>query len=138
MQTLFRRHINKGNAPILLTLILLLAPMCLGRRVYAEPLPSLVFDTLQESIDSLSLPVSSAENLSDTASLDSLTLVTDSIAIDSLVADSASTKPEGGGLTAVVNYKAQDSLVFAAGNMAWLYGSSQVTYTDITLDAERL
>lgn len=42
------------------------------------------------------------------------------------------------GLTDVVNYKAQDSLVFTAGNMAWLYGASQVTYTDITLDAERI
>ncbi|MBP5499657.1 MAG: LPS-assembly protein LptD, partial [Bacteroidales bacterium] len=124
----------------MLTLILLLTPLCLGRRVYAKPLPSLslVFDTLLESIDSLSLPIVSPDTLSDTSSFDSLSLTIDSLAIDSLAADTASTKPVGGGLTAVVNYKAQDSLVFAAGNMAWLYGSSQVTYTDITLDAERL
>lgn len=138
MQTLFRQHINKGNAPILLTLILLLTPLCLGRRVYAEPLPLRVFDTLQESVDSLSLPIVSSDTLADSPSLDSLSLATDSLSVDTLAIDSVSTKPEGGGLTAVVNYKAQDSLVFAAGNMAWLYGSSQVTYTDITLDAERL
>ncbi len=138
MHTFFRRHINKGNAPILLTLILLLTPLCLGRRVYAEPLPLRVFDTLQESIDSISLPIVSPDTLVDSLSLDSLFIATDSLSIDTLAVDSVSTKPEGGGLTAVVNYKAQDSLVFAAGNMAWLYGSSQVTYTDITLDAERL
>ena len=111
----------------MLTLILLLTPLCLGRRVYAEPLPLRVFDTLQESIDSISLPMVSPDTLVDSLSLDSLFLATDSLSVDTLAVDSVSTKPEGGGLTAVVNYKAQDSLVFAAGNMAWLYGSSQVT-----------
>lgn len=55
-----------------------------------------------------------------------------------LVIDTDSISDNGSGLTDVVNYKAQDSLVFTAGNMAWLYGTSQVTYTDITLDAERI
>lgn len=56
----------------------------------------------------------------------------------SLVVNTDSIADNDGGLTDVVNYKAQDSLVFTAGNFAWLYGSSQVTYTDITLDAERI
>lgn len=47
-------------------------------------------------------------------------------------------KKEGGGLTAVVNYQAKDSLVFSMGNLAWLYGQTQVTYADIQLDAERM
>ena len=136
MQTLFRRHINKGNAPILLTLIFLLAPLCLGRTIYAKP-STAVYP--QDSFTRDSLSEDSFNQ--DTLRQDLLTqesLFQDSLAQDSLPSDSLSTKPEGGGLTAVVNYKAQDSLVFAAGNMAWLYGSSQVTYTDIPLDAERI
>ena len=118
----------------MLVLLILLAPMCLRKNVYANSLSVHVLDSLLESADSLSSPVV----LPDTLPLDSLTFPSDSLTIDTLSIDSVSTKPVGGGLTAVVNYKAQDSLVFAAGNMAWLYGSSQVTYTDITLDAERL
>lgn len=72
---------------------------------------------------------------------------TDSIVADSLAADSTliavvdslqDKKQEGGGLTAVVNYKSSDSLVFSMGNMAWLYGNSEVTYDDINLTAERI
>ncbi len=142
MQTLFRRHINKGNAPILLTLILLLIPFCFSRSIYANPLGILALDSIGESIDSLSaekdsiLPHTSDSIETNSIVADSIQL--DSLLQDSLAVDSASTKQVGGGLTAVVNYKAQDSLVFAAGNMAWLYGSSEVTYTDITLDAERI
>ncbi|MBQ0056685.1 MAG: LPS-assembly protein LptD [Bacteroidales bacterium] len=47
-------------------------------------------------------------------------------------------KIKDSGLTAVVNYKASDSLVFSMGNMAWLYGSSEITYDDINLTAERI
>lgn len=70
----------------------------------------------------------------DIAVADTIVSVADSTHIQ--LADSITEKDSG--LTDVVNYKAQDSLVFTAGNMAWLYGSSQVTYTDITLDAERI
>lgn len=72
---------------------------------------------------------------------------TDSIVADSLAADSTliavvdslqDKKQDGGGLTAVVNYKSSDSLVFSMGNMAWLYGNSEVTYDDINLTAERI
>lgn len=138
MQTLFKRHINKGNAPILLTLFLLLIPLCFGRTVYANPLGVLALDSIGESLDSHSAVVDSAQPVSGDIPQDTIPFVADSLSQDSLTVDSVSTKPVGGGLTAVVNYKAQDSLVFAAGNMAWLYGSSEVTYTDITLDAERI
>ena len=57
---------------------------------------------------------------------------------DSLSVDSVQGKKPGGGLTAVVNYKSSDSLVFSMGNMAWLYGNSEVTYDDINLSAERI
>lgn len=95
--------------------------------------------------DSLGLDGKAADSLS-----------TDSLPVDSLKIDSLldadfspesvyeeedsldEDKPEGGGLTAVVNYKANDSLVFSMGNLAWLYGQSQVTYADIQLDAERI
>ena len=137
MQTLFRRHINKGNAPILLTLIFLLAPLCLGRTIYAKP-STAVYPQDSFSRDTLSQESLNQDTLRQNLLTQDSLILQDSLALDSLPQDSLSTKPEGGGLTAVVNYKAQDSLVFAAGNMAWLYGESQVTYTDITLDAERI
>lgn len=78
---------------------------------------TLAIDTLKESIASL-----------------------DSIHSDSVSADSINVKkkPQGGGLTAVVNYTAADSLVFSMGNMAYLFGQSTVTYDDIELNAERI
>ena len=59
--------------------------------------------------------------------------VSDSMAIDS-VQTPASTSP----LQDVVNYEAQDSLVFAGQNQAYLYGESVVKYQDIQLDAEEI
>ncbi len=38
----------------------------------------------------------------------------------------------------VVDFVAQDSLVFEAGNMAFLYGKSVVNYQDIQLDADQI
>ena len=78
--------------------------------------------------------------LRDSLGLDSL--VIDSLAVDSLAADSLQSdsisKKKGSGLVAVVDYSAKDSLVFSAGNMAFLFGESKVTYDDIQLDAERI
>jgi len=65
-------------------------------------------------------------------------LVSDSLLVDSLAQTRPRKKTPGAGLTAVVNYTAHDSLVFSAGNMAYLYGTSQVTYEDIKLDSERI
>lgn len=81
--------------------------------------------------------------MQDSIAADSLSI--DNISPDSLTSDTISSdsinikkKPQGGGLTAVVNYSAQDSLVFSMGNMAYLFGQSKVTYDDIELDAERI
>lgn len=79
----------------------------------------------------------------DSISHDSLfvdSLATDSLAANFLTTDTSavSGKKVGGGLTAVVNYKSTDSLVFSMGNHAWLYGNSEVTYDDINLTAERI
>lgn len=57
---------------------------------------------------------------------------------DTLPTDTVALKKSKSGLDAVVNYKASDSLVFSAGNLAWLYGDAQVTYDDIQLDAARI
>lgn len=79
---------------------------------------------------------SHAQNVPDEAFVsDSLSL--DSLSTDSLSTDSLKNKNRSG-LTAVVNYKATDSLVFSMGNMAYLYGQSEVTYDDINLTAERI
>lgn len=77
----------------------------------------------------------------DSVAADSLPA--DSLAVDSVSVkeqDSASRKKraEGGGLTAVVNYTAKDSLVFSMGNLAFLYGGSNVTYDDIELSAQEI
>ncbi|MCR5394995.1 MAG: LPS-assembly protein LptD [Bacteroidales bacterium] len=85
----------------------------------------------------LAMPDSAALAMSDSASM----VMADSTSMamaDSLASDSTSHRKPGGGLTAVVNYKSSDSLVFSMGNMAWLYGSSEVTYDDINLSAERI
>ncbi|MBP5345133.1 MAG: LPS-assembly protein LptD [Bacteroidales bacterium] len=84
------------------------------------------------------------EPVSDNAVKDSVKVVVDSTDVsnvavaDSLANDSLQQKKKGSGLTAVVNYKSSDSLVFSMGNMAWLYGNSEVTYDDINLTAERI
>ncbi len=96
----------------------------------------------RESTISLNYNDSLAENISNTlndtistTSLDSLQLFSsDSVATDSI----SPKKKSSSGLDAIVNYKAQDSLVFSMGNMAYLYGESQVTYDDIQLDAEEI
>lgn len=92
--------------------------------------PSFVF--AQEALRSDSTAV--VQNIVDS-------IETDSLSVDSLsnVASADTLSPtNSSGLTAIVNYKSSDSLVFTMGNMAWLYGSSEVTYDDINLTAERI
>lgn len=96
-----------------------------------------LLDSIGGSLDSLASLLDSLTT-TDSIAADSFA-ISDSITLsDTLATDSASTKPVGGGLTDIVNFKAKDSLVFAAGNMAWLYGESEVTYTDIQLNAEQI
>lgn len=65
-----------------------------------------------------------------------------SVSVDSLLNDSAQvaqdkTKTKSS-LDAVVDFSAKDSLVFEAGNKAYLYGASVVNYQDIQLDADQI
>lgn len=119
---------TKVQRYILLLVFLFAVGLCLQQSLYAKSFtPALSENSLHET-DSLNLENAKADNVS---------LVADSLAIDSLSADSVGSK-KGSGLTAVVNYKASDSLVFSMGNMAYLYGQTEVTYDDITLTAERM
>lgn len=140
-----RYIIRRGIVPLLLALLLL--PSWLGGGAFAASVRQVLVDSLRLSDtilgDSLAItdslvssldPADSLQQLMDSVLNDAnLASVTDSIA-----QDSTKKKKEGGGLTAVVNYKAKDSVVFTMGNLAWLYGQSQITYADIQLDAERI
>lgn len=65
----------------------------------------------------------------------------DSLRLDSLRTDSLksdTTKKKHVQLDAPVNYKAKDSIVFEQGNQAYLYGSGEVDYQKIKLNAEKI
>ncbi len=136
--------IRKGFAPLLLALLLL--PSWLGGGAFAASVRQVLIDTLGLGADVPADSLAVRDSILDPAdsirhAMDSLlnaSDLSDPIALDSLPADSTKKKKEGGGLTAVVNYKAKDSVVFTMGNLAWLYGQSQITYADIQLDAERI
>ncbi len=65
-----------------------------------------------------------------------------SVSVDSLLNDSAQVAQDKAktksSLDAVVDFSAKDSLVFEAGNKAYLYGASVVNYQDIQLDADQI
>lgn len=68
--------------------------------------------------------------------------VTPSVTPDTLTTDTTVIKSEKASkqssLDDIVDFVAQDSLVFEAGNMAFLYGKSVVNYQDIQLDADQI
>lgn len=70
--------------------------------------------------------------VTDTVAADSLAAPIDSVASDSLRKEK---KPF---LEDIVDFSAQDSMVFLAGNMAYMYGTSVVKYQDIQLDADQI
>ena len=91
------------------------------------------------SVDSLDYEVKLAEN--DTTQMDSLQkaiwkhnkVVDDSIRLDSIA------RKKQGGVDAPVNYQADDSLVYDAKNkVAYLYGNSNVKYTNMDLTSDRI
>lgn len=65
-----------------------------------------------------------------------------SVSVDSLLNDTAKVAQDKAktksSLDAVVDFSAKDSLVFEAGNKAYLYGASVVNYQDIQLDADQI
>jgi len=62
---------------------------------------------------------------------DSLLVRTDSIATDSIPSKKS-------GLDAPVDYTANDSIVFTAGNYGYLYGKGKVDYQELTIEAENI
>lgn len=66
----------------------------------------------------------------------------DSVAIDSLLADSLSNDSvppkKKSGLTSVVDYKANDSIVFTNGNEVYMYGQGVVQFDGMELNADQI
>jgi hypothetical protein len=93
------------------------------------------------AVDSLSVD-SLAQNIPQDSMLlynDSLIQIQKNIATtltDSLSTDSIPRKK--GGLEATVDYQANDSIIWVAGNQAFLYGESDVKYETIELKAEMI
>ena len=84
----------------------------------------------------LTLPV-----LPDSLGIDSLgvdSLLTDSLAADSLATDSVAPKKKKAGLTSVVDYKANDSIVFTHGNEVYMYGQGVVQFDGMELNADQI
>ncbi len=81
-----------------------------------------------------------ADSLSvDTLSIDSLLVdsTLSQVVPDSIPTDSV--KPKKNGLDAVIEYVAQDSIVYdATTGLAHLYGKAKVNYQDMELDAEKI
>lgn len=80
-----------------------------------------------QSVANDSLPPKDSAN----SRTDSLTLRHDSLPSDSV-------KKKKDALDAVVDYVANDSIVLTADNWGYLYGESEVKYTDITLKGEQI
>ena len=136
-----RKHLSIYAAMVLLVMYLATAlteahPL---QDSVGQALPLVPVETL--SPESLRAAVAEADTLQSAAS-HADTLRNATLAADSTVQDSLQTEPVASrnksGLDATVNYKAMDSLVFEMGNIAHLYGSSEVTYNDINLTAEQI
>ena len=94
------------------------------------------------SADSTPANDSSATNLPpvwpalpDSAGVDSL--VADSLSTDSLANDSVPKKKKNG-LTSVVDYQANDSIVFTNGNEVYMYGKGVVQFDGMELNADQI
>ena len=73
--------------------------------------------------------------LPDSAGVDSL--VADSLSNDSLATDSVPKKKKNG-LTSVVDYQANDSIVFTNGNEVYMYGKGVVQFDGMELNADQI
>jgi hypothetical protein len=89
-------------------------------------------DTIQPLIDSLTAMTDSLKTVPDSlwtiTGADSLKTASDSLPVD--------TVKKKGVLEAAVEYQSQDSIVWTAGNMAYLYGEGDVKYQNIELKAD--
>ena len=101
------------------------------RSAIRSVLPS---DRRRHRNDSLRLAEAPA---SPTASGDTLAADTLGMPVDTAATDTAR-KEKKPFLEDIVDFSAQDSMVFLAGNMAYMYGTSVVKYQDIQLDADQI
>ena len=88
------------------------------------------------SKDSATLLSNKPITLLDSISKDSLQ--SDSLGVDSLANDSVTPKKKKAGLTSVVNYKANDSIVFTHGNEVYMYGKGVVQFDGMELNADQI
>ena len=88
------------------------------------------------SKDSATLLSNKPITLLDSISKDSLQ--SDSLGVDSLANDSVSPKKKKAGLTSVVDYKANDSIVFTHGNEVYMYGKGVVQFDGMELNADQI
>lgn len=83
----------------------------------------------------LSLPALPDSLTADSLAADSL--LSDSLPADSLATDSVPPKKKAG-LTSVVDYKANDSIVFTHGNEVYMYGKGVVQFDGMELNADQI
>lgn len=105
--------------------------------------PSYNQETLPDSIlagDSSAPTAIALPGQPDSVSVDSLpidSLPNDSLPVDSLATDSVPPKKKSG-LTSVVDYKANDSIVFTNGNEVYMYGKGVVQFDGMELNADQI
>lgn len=105
--------------------------------------PSYNQETLPDSIlagDSSAPTAIALPGQPDSVSVDSLpidSLPNDSLPTDSLATDSVPPKKKSG-LTSVVDYKANDSIVFTNGNEVYMYGKGVVQFDGMELNADQI
>ena len=131
-------------------------PMSKESKKYAILL-SLLFSSLfvsliaQDRHPSYSATTSADSTLANDSSATALPLAVpalpDSTGVDSLAADSLSTdslandsvpKKKKNGLTSVVDYQANDSIVFTNGNEVYMYGKGVVQFDGMELNADQI
>jgi hypothetical protein len=108
---------------------------------------SLFAQDIKPAVDSLSNSIVNSDSLalsdsivnSDSLALSDSIISSDSLALSDSLAVAADTIPRKQGMIeAPVVYLAKDSVVLTAGNMAYLYGESDVKYQQIQLQAEHI
>ena len=100
-------------------------------------------DRHPSSYRNLSSPdtVNSGDSTAPALSPDSITsdsLPVDSLGTDSLASDTVPAKKKKAGLTSVVDYKANDSIVFTHGNEVYMYGKGVVQFDGMELNADQI
>jgi len=118
-------------------LFLFTTPFWAAQRPYIvdSAFPAYITDSIipldKEIGRTISMPVISLDSIIS-PSRDSINLSVDSLQTDSIG------KKRKSSLDATVDYMANDSIVFTAGNWGYLYGASEVYYTDLKLSSEQI